>query len=130
MPDTRYDVELAALTAGSGTADGSISAAKLATNAVTTVKITDANVTTAKVADAAVTLAKMANLAQDKIIGRATASTGVPEVITCTSFGRSFLAKSAAVTVTGARNDPEGALASLLTQLATLGIVTNSTTAS
>jgi hypothetical protein len=34
------------------------------------------------------------------------------------------------VTVTGARNNPEGALASLLTQLASLGIITNSTTAS
>lgn len=88
------------------------------------------SITATELANKAVTLAKMNDLAQDKIIGRSTASTGVPEVITCTSFGRSFLAKSAAVTVTGARDEPEAALASLLTQLATLGIITDSTTAS
>ena len=33
------------------------------------------------IGDGAVTLAKMANLAQDKLIGRATASTGVPEAV-------------------------------------------------
>ena len=38
-----------------------------------------------------VTLAQMANLAQDQIIGRATASTGVPEVIACTAAGRALL---------------------------------------
>ena len=43
------------------------------------------------IAAAAVTLAKMANLAQDKIIGRATASTGVPEAITCTAAGRALI---------------------------------------
>jgi len=32
--------------------------------------------------------------------------------------------------VTGARDDPEGALADLLTQLAALGLITDSTTAS
>lgn len=41
--------------------------------------------------DGAVTLAKMANLAQDKIIGRSTASTGVPEAIDCTAFARTLL---------------------------------------
>jgi len=43
------------------------------------------------IAAAAVTLAKMANLVQDKIIGRATASTGVPEAIDCTAAGRALL---------------------------------------
>ncbi len=41
--------------------------------------------------DGGVTLAKMADLAQDKIIGRATASTGVPEAIACTAAGRAIL---------------------------------------
>lgn len=49
-------------------ADG---ATTIASNAVTTAKILDANVT----------LAKMANLAQNTIIGRVTASTGVPEAL-------------------------------------------------
>lgn len=39
----------------------------------------------ADVKDASITLAKMANLAQDKIIGRVTASTGVPEALTATN---------------------------------------------
>ena len=38
-----------------------------------------------------VSLAEMDNLAQDTIIGRATASTGVPEAITCTSAGRALI---------------------------------------
>lgn len=58
-----------------------INASSIASNAVTTAKILDANVT----------LAKMANLAQDTIIGRSTASTGVPETITCTSAGRALI---------------------------------------
>jgi hypothetical protein len=39
-------------------------------------------VTTGKIADANVTLAKLADLAQGRIIGRATAGTGVPEALT------------------------------------------------
>lgn len=38
-----------------------------------------------------VTLAMMANLAQDKIIGRETGSTGAPEAIDCTANGRKAL---------------------------------------
>jgi hypothetical protein len=38
--------------------------------------------------------------------------------------------QNAGVVVTGARNSPEGALKNLLTQLASLGIITDSTTAS
>jgi hypothetical protein len=41
----------------------------------------------------------MANLAQDKIIGRSTASTGVPEAITCTSTGRGLIACADAAAV-------------------------------
>lgn len=48
-------------------------------------------VTERTIANGEITLAKMANLAQDKIIGRATASTGVPEAITCTAAGRALL---------------------------------------
>jgi hypothetical protein len=40
---------------------------------------------------AAVTLAKMANLAQDQVIGRTTASTGVPETFTVTAAARTVL---------------------------------------
>lgn len=52
--------------------DAQIAAAKLASNAVTTAKILDANVT----------LAKLADLATKTLIGRNTASTGVPEAAT------------------------------------------------
>jgi hypothetical protein len=48
------------------------------------------------IANAEITLAMMANLAQDKIIGRATASTGVPEAISCTAAGRAILDDAAA----------------------------------
>jgi hypothetical protein len=46
---------------------------------------------TAGLVDASVTLAKMANLAQDQFIVRTTASTGVPETATVTSFARTVL---------------------------------------
>jgi len=39
------------------------------------------------------------------------------------------LAANVPVEVTGARNDPEGALANLITALATLGLLADSTTA-
>lgn len=42
-------------------------------------------------ADGSITMAKLADLAQDKLIGRATASTGVPEAIACTAAGRALL---------------------------------------
>lgn len=61
----------AALT-GDVTASADSNATTIATNAVTTAKILDANVT----------LAKMANITTDSLIGRDTAGTGVPEVIT------------------------------------------------
>lgn len=46
---------------------------------------------TTTIANSVVTLAKMANLAQDTIIGRSTASTGVPQTITCTAAARALL---------------------------------------
>lgn len=56
-----------------------------------TTTIANDAVTTAKIADGQVTLAKQANLAADTLIGRATASTGVPEAITCTAAGRALI---------------------------------------
>lgn len=53
--------------------------------------IANSAVTTAKINDAAVTLAKMADLAQDQVIGRTTASTGVPETFTVTAAARTVL---------------------------------------
>jgi hypothetical protein len=43
------------------------------------------------IGDGTVTLAKMANLAQDQVIGRTTASTGVPETFTVTAAARTVL---------------------------------------
>lgn len=45
----------------------------------------------ATVADGSVTLAKLADLATDRLIGRSTAGTGVPEAIPCTAAGRALL---------------------------------------
>lgn len=55
--------------------DGTIVAADIASDAITTIKILDANVT----------LAKMANIATASFIGRNTAATGVPEVLSATT---------------------------------------------
>jgi|GEM_PF-1516925 len=46
---------------------------------------------TTAISNSSVTLAKMANLAQDQVIGRVTASTGVPETFTVTAAARSVL---------------------------------------
>jgi hypothetical protein len=63
-------------------ADGNVTDVKLAANAVTAAKILDANVTTTKIADKNVTLAKIADIATASFVGRNTAATGVPEVLT------------------------------------------------
>jgi hypothetical protein len=63
---------------------GVVTATELATNAVTTIKILNDNVTTAKIANNNVTLAKMADIATSSILGRVTAATGDPEVLTGT----------------------------------------------
>lgn len=47
-----------------------------------TLDLNTGGVATAKLADASVTLAKMANMATTSVIGRTTASAGVPEVLT------------------------------------------------
>lgn len=67
------------VTAGPG--DGS-QAAAIGASKVTTTTIADAAVTTVKIADANVTLAKLANLATQRLLGRNTAGTGVPEAVT------------------------------------------------
>jgi hypothetical protein len=59
-----------------------ITSDKIDDDAVVAAAIADDAVITAKVLDANITLAKMADLAQDRIIGRVTASTGVPEALT------------------------------------------------
>jgi hypothetical protein len=58
--------------AGFGVKTGGIAATQLASDAVTTAKILDANVT----------LAKLANIATARLLGRATAGSGVPEELT------------------------------------------------
>lgn len=63
---------------------GVITATELASDAVTTVKILDANVTTAKIADNNVTLAKLVDIATQTFLGRTTAGTSDPEVLTAT----------------------------------------------
>ena len=45
----------------------------------------------ASIADGSITLAKLADLATDRLIGRQTAGTGVPEAVTCTAAGRALL---------------------------------------
>lgn len=51
----------------------------------------DGTALSSSVADGSITLAKLANLAQDKFIGRVTASTGVPETATITAAARTVL---------------------------------------
>lgn len=67
----------------------------------TATTIASAAVTTAKIADGAVSLAKMADLAQDLVICRKTASTGVPETTALTSIGRTLIAKSSVAALRG-----------------------------
>jgi len=62
-------------------ADAGITSTQLATDSVITAKIQDGAVTTAKVADSAVSLSKIENIATSKVIGRTTAGTGTPELV-------------------------------------------------
>lgn len=66
------DIKLGSLKFNGTTLTYPLVAADLASNSVTTAKITDANVT----------LAKLADLATQRLIGRNTGSTGVPEAVT------------------------------------------------
>ena len=61
--------------------DVGITTAKLADSAVSTQKIADSAVTSGKIADGAVTFAKLQNIQTAKVIGRITASSGVPEEV-------------------------------------------------
>lgn len=76
------------------------------------------------VADGEVTLAKMANLATNKLIGRSTAGTGVPEAIDCTAAGRALLDDADAA----AQRTTLG-LGTLATSSATLGALATLSTA-
>lgn len=49
--------------------------------------------------DATITLAKMANLATDKLIGRTSSGTGVPEAVSFTDIGQSILAAADAAAI-------------------------------
>lgn len=69
------EARMPALTGDVTTSAGAV-ATTIANNAVTTVKIADGNVT----------LAKQANIATDSILGRATASAGIIEVLTALPF--------------------------------------------
>lgn len=78
-----------AITVGGGLEfDG---AQMLRTSALTGNVTKPAGSTTTTIAAGVVTLAMLANLAQDQVIGRVTASTGVPETFTVTAAARSVL---------------------------------------
>lgn len=92
--DLEFNTGALRVTAYSG---GDITKAAGATSAT----ITNNAVVTAKIADANVTLAKLANITTDSLIGRDTAGTGVPEVITLgvsLEFGGSGTIQRAALT--------------------------------
>lgn len=87
--------EIGRLGFSASVADGSVTAAKLSSNAVTTAKVADANitdaklasnaVTTAKVLDTSITYAKIQNVsATARLLGRKTASAGVTEEVSLT----------------------------------------------
>ena len=62
-------------------ADSAVSTQKIADSAVTSGKIADGEVIEQKIADGAVTFAKLQNIQTAKVIGRITASSGVPEEV-------------------------------------------------
>lgn len=59
-------------------------------------KAFEGTMSTAQYADASVTLAKLQNIATDTVIGRSTAGTGVPELLTATAAGRTLLSGATA----------------------------------
>lgn len=82
-----------------------------------------AGTVTADVKDASITLAKMANLAQNTIIGRVTASTGVPEALTATNV-RTIINVEDGADVTDATNvDAAGAVMNSDTSTASMSFV-------
>ena len=70
---------------GAGNLTGPVTSVGLATT------IAASAITATQISNGAVALAKMANLAQDTLIGRATAGTGVPEAIALTAAGRALI---------------------------------------
>jgi hypothetical protein len=101
LDDLTHDAMLATLGGGTPTGSGVLVRATSPTlvtpNLGTPSTLVGTNVTgipTTGILDAAVTLAKQANLAQDTIIGRETASTGVPEAISHKATGRIICAST------------------------------------
>jgi hypothetical protein len=66
-----------------------------------TTDLADAAVTTPKIADAAVTLGKMANMATASVLGRNTAGTGAPEVLSAATTRTLIGADNASNLTTG-----------------------------
>src|SRR3989339_1579026 len=64
-----------------GDLTGTADAPTIATSAVTSAKIADGTIVAADLANGAVSLAKQADIATASLIGRSTAGTGVPEVL-------------------------------------------------
>jgi hypothetical protein len=80
--DTTDDSTLTITGAGKlKVADIGITATQLATDSVSTAKIQNNAVTTDKIINSAITLAKVQNIATSKVIGRTTAGTGTPELV-------------------------------------------------
>jgi hypothetical protein len=69
--------------------------------AIGTTDLADAAVTTPKIADAAVTLGKMANMATASVLGRNTAGTGAPEVLSAATTRTLIGADNASNLTTG-----------------------------
>jgi hypothetical protein len=87
---------------GSGAITGLvIGTTDLADAAVTTPKIADGAVVTVDIADGAVTLGKMANMATASVLGRNTAGTGAPEVLSAATTRTLIGADNASNLTTG-----------------------------
>jgi hypothetical protein len=69
--------------------------------AIGTTDLADAAVTTPKIADSAVTLGKMANMATASVLGRNTAGTGAPEVLSAATTRTLIGADNASNLTTG-----------------------------
>ena len=87
---------------GNGAISGLVIATgDIADGAVTTPKIADGAVTTVDIADSAVTLGKMANMATASVLGRNTAGTGAPEVLSAATTRTLIGADNASNLTTG-----------------------------
>lgn len=104
-----------------------IGTALIADEAITTAKIADLNVTTAKIANSAVTLAKQADIATASVIGRKTAATGVPEVLTGADLRDSVIPTGFVVDRAYAEYTANAALSTLIPSDDTIPQVTEGT---